>query len=524
MQENTNTSSKNYATSWQKDIDRSLVELFNGVGFLIIAMGIAVGDLLKWSYRHYVKAILLASGLHGGIYFSVNNDYHLRLWSYLDFESFWWVRSQNIFELDNTYHFFGIYVFLFLPILFVMGLRSLYIRSIEEKIFKLARLKNANEEFPRVLKRSINKRIKQTILLIDPKGLGVLDFESKKDQLEGLFKLGIIENIERSKNDQSKIEIIFSQMIIPEFVSHKQAHPSDIKHNHFVVGQTKEGVLTQDITDLPHMLIAGMTGSGKSVFFKQVLLSLLKSTPKTKMYLVDLKQGLEMTDFKDAPNVEIVKDIKSAVKLLSDIKAEMEKRLNYLGEVNRKNIIPEKDNMPRIIVGIDECSVLYMKKNKGSHEYDLHIRATEITDDIAKLSRAAGIHLILATQKVTKETINTSIQDNIAGKVCFKMSGNSASVLVLGNKKAEELPKIKGRAIWHLGQDYIEFQAPFVSEQDIKAECKTLALETERSKEQIQEESSGEKFEEVITEKSGTDNNKIQALFGEKKGENNENK
>lgn len=483
-----------------------------------------MGDVGKWIFRNYKKAIVLISAIHGGIHYSVVNNYHLELWRYLDFESFWWIRSKNVFEAEGIYHILAIYCIIFLPPLFIIGLRSLYVKSLEEKIFKLAKLKNADDKYPRILKKTVNRKLKQTILLIDPKGFGVQDFTTRKDQLEGLFKLGDIENVERPKTDQSKIEITFSRMQLPEFISHKKMLPKDLKNDHFVIGQSKFGVLTQDIADLPHMMIAGMTGSGKSVFFKQVLLSLLKSTPKLKMYLIDLKQGLEMTDFRDAPNVEIVKDIKSAVKVLSDVKVEMEKRLSYLGDVDRKTIIPEKDNMPRIIVGIDECSVLYMKKNKGSHEYDLHIRATEITDDIAKLSRAAGIHLILATQKVTKETINTSIQDNIAGKVCFKMSGNSASVLVLGNKRAEELPKIKGRAIWHLGQDYIEFQAPFVSEKDIKAECKKLASENENLKENIKNDSSDEKVIETTATKTEKENNKVKALFGEKKEGSSENK
>ena len=65
-----------------------------------------------------------------------------------------------------------------------------------------------------------------------------------------------------------------------------------------------------------------------------------------------------------------------------------------------------------------------------------------------------------------------SKQDNIAAKVCFKMSGNNASVLVLGNKRAEELPQIRGRAIWHYGQDFIQFQAPFIEEKEIIEFCK----------------------------------------------------
>ena len=462
---------KSSTTEWSGSIDRAFGEIFQLFGQAIFGIGVGLGELIRFAFQRTLTAFLAVSSYCLYVYLLVKDNLHLKLFLALDKEAFFWLRNKGVFNGDNTYHFLLVSTFVLVIACAIFGFRWMYLRARDEKIFKLARLKNSEDRFPRVINRI---RIdKDTIKMrIDPKGLGVTDFESKKDQLEGLFKLGVIEEIKRAKNDQSKLEILFSRAELPKMIRFSDLETSQVSKDHFVIGMSKNGVITQNIAELPHMLIAGMTGSGKSVFFKQVLMSLLGSTPKLKMYLIDLKGGLEMTDFKDSERVEIISNVKDAVDVLEKVKNEMEDRFEHLKSIEKKTIVPERDGMPRIVLGIDECSVLYMKKNKGSSDYHNKVRAREITDDIAKLSRAAGIHLVLATQKVTKETIDTSIQDNIAAKVCFKMSGNNASVLVLGNKRAEELPQIRGRAIWHYGQDFIQFQAPFIEEKEIIEFCK----------------------------------------------------
>lgn len=462
---------KSSTTEWSGSIDRAFGEIFQILGQAIFGLGVGLGELIRHCIQKPITAFLMLSSYSLYVYLVVGKNIHLRLLLAFDSTTFYWLRGKGYFDGDEYYHFFLVSSVIFSLTALVLGIKWMYIRARDEKIFKLARLKNSEDRFPRIISRT---RIDKDSLKmrIDPKGLGVSDFEAKKDQLEGLFKTGVIEEISRVKNDQSKIEILFSNAELPNMIRFSDLETSQVSKDHFVIGMSKNGVITQNIAELPHMLIAGMTGSGKSVFFKQVLISLLESTPKLKMYLIDLKGGLEMTDFKDSERVQIISNVKDAVDVLEKVKDEMEDRFEHLKSIKKKTIVPDRDGMPRIVLGIDECSVLYMKKNKGSSDYHNKVRAREITDDIAKLSRAAGIHLVLATQKVTKETIDTSIQDNIAAKVCFKMSGNNASVLVLGNKRAEELPQIRGRAIWHYGQDFIQFQAPYIEEKEIIEFCK----------------------------------------------------
>jgi len=470
-------------TDWSGSLDRAFNEVVTIFGQMVFGIGVGVGECLKLAYKNLALTVLGLVVYLLLTFYIILGDYHLSAWKYIDPISFDWIRSLGFFSSSNLYHFIALSMVLLMPVLFFVGFRWMFKKASDEKKFRLAKLKNSEDAFPRILKRTKRDKF-STILLIDPKGIGASEFEAKKDQLEGLFKLGEIEEIRRPEFDQSKVELLFTKAKLPDRVDYKDLDRHKIPADHFIIGETREGVFAQDISELPHMLIAGMTGSGKSVFFKQVLMSLLKSTQNIQMHLVDLKGGLEMSDFSQHPKVKIIDNVEDTLDMLKEVKYEMEKRFAYLKKIGKKTIVPSRDKMPRIIVGIDECSVLYMKKNKGTKDYYHKVEAREITDDIAKLSRAAGIHLVLATQKVTKETIDTSIQDNIAGKVCFKMSGNQASILVLGNKKAEELPQIKGRAIWHYGQDFIEFQGPYIDEEEIKSSClksKEASSETENN-------------------------------------------
>jgi S-DNA-T family DNA segregation ATPase FtsK/SpoIIIE len=246
-----------------------------------------------------------------------------------------------------------------------------------------------------------------------------------------------------------------------------------------------EGILTQGVAELPHMLIAGTTGSGKSIFFKQCLLGLLESSPYLQMYLIDLKGGLEMIDFKKAPNVQVIKDLDQAVRLLAMIEKEMKDRFTYLEEAQRKQIVPEKDKKDRIIVAVDEASVLYMNRNKNDPDYDHALEARRLADSISKLSRAAAIHLLLATQKLDRQVIPTSVSENISGRMAFRANSLQGSLIVLGTRDACDLPEVPGRGIWSFGTKKVIVQAPFVDEKTIKARCEHISELFHRGKRRL---------------------------------------
>ena len=314
-------------------------------------------------------------------------------------------------------------------------------------------------------------------------GIGIDKFQKAQRDLEAAFGSPIAEITQGEKI--GRVHIVLGKVYFPELVTFEDLEDNLFGQEDFLIGESKEGVLRERIKRLPHMLVVGTTGGGKSVFFKQALLGLLKSSPSLQLYLIDLKGGLEFRSFAVLPNVKVVKTIEDAVAVLSGVKEEMESRFEYLEKYDKDEIAPCRDKKDRIIVGIDEASVLYSQVSRDSEDYPLIVKARTLTEHIAKLSRAAGIHLIMATQKVTKETIDTRIQENISGRMCFKLNTLEGSIRVLGNKSACELPNIPGRGIWQLGNTSTVVQAPTMSKKFLKENLEMIAEEYESGEKKL---------------------------------------
>jgi DNA segregation ATPase FtsK/SpoIIIE-like protein len=109
-----------------------------------------------------------------------------------------------------------------------------------------------------------------------------------------------------------------------------------------------------------------------------------------------------------------------------------------------------------------------MKRDKDDPNAPYAIEARSLIDSLAKLSRAAAINLILATQKIDREVIPTTVQENISGRMAFKANTLQGSLVVLGSKDALDLPaEIRGRGIWQFGSRKIMVQTPLVTEEDV---------------------------------------------------------
>ena len=380
-----------------------------------------------------------------------------------------------------TYFFTFVLVafFAFVPLL---GLREFKNLKKYQKDFDFLSLKAGNGAAPKVI-RVIEIDENKTKVIIKSEGVGLDKYQSKLSDLT--CALGqIVEDISLCKNPRY-ISLNLTRKRLPEKISFYELPEVHNKELTFNIGESLGGYETQSLSALPHMLIAGTTGGGKSVFFKQTLLSILKSTEKVQMYLLDLKKGVEMQPFEELPNVKIMQTEQEAVAILEKLKKEMDERFRLIKEEKVKDITLTRKKFDKIIIGVDEASVLYTKVKADAAKKELINRARELTDELAKLSRAAGIHLILATQKVTKETIDTKVQENIGGRMCFRMNTFQGSNTVLGNKMAHELPDIKGRGIWACGNKFVEVQTPFLSEEELEGELAVIASEYKSKKRSI---------------------------------------
>ncbi len=206
--------------------------------------------------------------------------------------------------------------------------------------------------------------------------------------------------------------------------------------------------ITEDISKMPHLLVAGSTGSGKSVCINTMISSILMRYKPTdvKLVLVDPKK-VELTNYNGIPHLlcPVVSDPKKASITLQKIVSEMEKRYELFSEKEFKNIAaynewivkenkkhPENPNpkMPYIVVIIDELADLMLVASK------------EVEDSIMRITqmaRAAGIHLIVATQRPSTDVITGLIKNNIPSRIAFSVSSGIDSRTILDMGGAEKL-------------------------------------------------------------------------------------
>lgn len=371
-------------------------------------------------------------------------------------------------HIPRWLQFFVCFVLSLCGWLFMHGIRAWISRTKYQKALDHLGLKTPTGLAPKVF-RVVELENTQRRILVHAVGIDVANFKDKKGALEASFN-AIVQDVRVTPNNRQMVEILVSDRELPMLVRFDAHSESLSKPYTFLVGEAIDGFIAADLCEIHHLLIAGATGGGKSVFFKQALVGLLKSSEHIQLYLLDLKRGVEFKVFSKLDNVRVSKDEATAIAMLQSVVEEMEDRFRYLEEKGFTEIVPKRDQRDRIVVAVDEASVLFTVGKSAKETKAVAEGARDLTDKIAKLGRAAGIHLILATQKVVKETIDTRVQTNINAKMCFRVNTIASSMTVLNNKKAAELPDVKGRGIWSVGSNDLVVQVPYLDSEEISDE------------------------------------------------------
>lgn len=217
-----------------------------------------------------------------------------------------------------------------------------------------------------------------------------------------------------------------------------------------------------DVANMPHMLIAGATGSGKSVALNTILCSMLYcATPTmTQFVMIDPKQ-VELSAYAGLPHLAapIVTSAGEAVKTLASINIAMDRRYKVMARKGTKSGV--EAGYPRMVIVIDELADLMLTSKKAVEESIIRI---------AQLGRAAGIHLLIATQKPVVSVVTGLIQGNLPCKLALQTASTSDSVRILGHKGAESLLG-RGDALLKLPDRVQEtrIQCAYTSDQDVAA-------------------------------------------------------
>ena len=278
----------------------------------------------------------------------------------------------------------------------------------------------------------------------------------------------------------------------------------------FLGKDVKGNPLTFDLAEMPHLLIAGRTGTGKSVCLNAMIMSILmtKRPDEVKLLLIDPKM-VELSQFKKVPHLmhPVVTDMKKAESLLSWACDKMDERYGFLQRAGVRNIQtynalgpdevlnrirPESDDeaariplhMPYIVIIADEMADLMMTAAK---EVESHIVR------LAQKSRAVGMHLIVATQKPTVDVITGLIKGNLPARIAFQVASRGDSRVVLDEMGADKLLGNGDMLFLFPGTSHIvRAQGTYVSDAEVTNVCQYLErYPVEFSKELVQMQMGG---------------------------------
>lgn len=404
----------------------------------------------------------------------IYKDYHLFILKSFSFEIFHQGIDNLSYNLGLIWELIIATVGLTLLTLFFVGIKPFKIKKKYQKGIDRLSLKSGLNERPQVLKVE-NLSESRTRLLVKSEGLGQERYQSKLDDLRASVGQ-MVESVKYLEKNNTCVEIHLARRPLEHLVKYEDAISRLRSPYSFVVGKSLSGIITQSMVDLPHLMIGGTSGGGKSNTFNNVLLNLLESSDNLQMYLVDLKGGLEIKAYEGLENVTLVRNVQESVMTLKSLVKEMDRRYKYLEKKSYKKIEPKRDKLNRIVIAIDECTDLLGKVNRQHSDYNYVLQATELCDALARKSRACGIHIILATQKIDRSSIPTRIQENMSGRIAMRTKTPENSMRLLGNTLAAKLSHIGGRAIWSLGSNFTEIQVPFIADSEI--EKRITVLET----------------------------------------------
>lgn len=301
-------------------------------------------------------------------------------------------------------------------------------------------------------------KINRVVSLSDDLALSLKAQSVRVSTLPGKAAIGI-EVPNKNREQVCLREIISSEHFIKSFSMVTLALGKDIFGNPVVA----------DLSKMPHLLVAGATGSGKSVSINSMVMSILyKASPReVKMLMIDPKL-LELSSYEDIPHLisPVITGAKEAAEALRKIVFEMERRYRLLAEKGVRNIegfnrvATAEEHLPYIVVFIDELADL------------MFASASEVEDSIARLAqmaRASGIHLILATQRPSVDVITGIIKANFPARIAFQVTSKIDSRTIIDTQGAEQLLGKGDMLLLLPGTRIVRIHGALVTEEEIKA-------------------------------------------------------
>lgn len=267
------------------------------------------------------------------------------------------------------------------------------------------------------------------------------DWWSKKAMMEMQFNAKIID-IVQSEQDNRVISLLVENEPLPTNILWNDSFLDEANEVEFALGVSHYGTIYLDLQKYPHSLIAGETGSGKSNILKCLIYQALMK--EYDIALIDFKRGVSFSAFSEV--VSIFYEYETAMEVLKEMVKETQHRLDLFRSYKVDNLDAYNkiaDNqLKRIIIFIDELAELLKTRDK-----EISKSLYDSLESLTRLSRAAGIHLIMGIQRPDSTVVNGQIKNNVSFRVCGRFVDKEPSRIMLNSDMASNLQNTKGRFI-----------------------------------------------------------------------------
>jgi len=349
-------------------------------------------------------------------------------------------------------------------------------RDLDETFQKVGLKNNLNHSPRFIFDKPLDGAVRK--LRVSRAGLPLSEFNKHKEGINA--DLGFYIDEIRENREHQTVDIIYSTKEM-----HKVCKLYDyrsIPKSQFIVGITRSREVSANINAVPHFLIAGQTGGGKSTFLRHFITTLYLNDDSARFTIIDLKGSVESQLFENLRRIDVPQNMGEAIHYLEGISATLDYRLKLLKANQCKDIhdyfkldetrrtgVPTEDSrvkpgLFRHIVIVDEVAEMFLAGTLGGAS-DIQ-KAKRILSRVARQGRSIGVHLVLATQRPDSRVLDPQIKANLPGVLCFQMVNDASSILVLGNGRATDLPPIPGRAIWKTGMEMLEVQTPYLDAEE----------------------------------------------------------
>ncbi len=335
------------------------------------------------------------------------------------------------------------------PIYAIAGLLFLIMRmgtprgamSINENLWRIG-LTNHAGEAPLLLRRyKRDKEFNITVMEFEPNGISVTEWQDKQERIETALNVHIIKIEQGTSKRRILLHTVSGNEGLPKIIFWQEEYLSSEDFT-LVFGYSMTGRVSINLAKIPHILLGGSTGSGKSVLLKLLIMQCVKKG--AEIYIADFKGGVDFLPvWHRKCNIITVEN--KLLEILTMIVEELEQRKEVLrnsgyaniGEYNTQNT----DKLKRIIFACDEVAEVLDKTGLSKESKELICKIEGKLSVIARQGRAFGIHLILATQRPDANILSGQIRNNIDFRVCGRADNVLSQIILDNTEAADKIPK-----------------------------------------------------------------------------------